>query len=177
MAWGTYDMWMFRGSRAWSQCGVAHRFYVLLACRKFWFSNITPSSTDSPTSEHISDSAGGRRATRYFAAAKQFDWCQHLAPKHRGRLSSKKASEECTAIYNQQTLDKMGVHLKMLRGDVEALQGRVQDYGAALGELGYTDDDDGYSYRREHEQVRRPTPCPCPSCPASPVAPVALCVS
>jgi hypothetical protein len=38
MTWGTYDMWMFWGSRAWSQCGVAHHFYVLLACRKFWFS-------------------------------------------------------------------------------------------------------------------------------------------
>jgi hypothetical protein len=33
-------MWMFRGSRAWSQWGVVHRFHVLLACRKFWFSNI-----------------------------------------------------------------------------------------------------------------------------------------
>jgi hypothetical protein len=30
-------MWMFRGSRAWSQWGVVHRFHVLLACRKFWF--------------------------------------------------------------------------------------------------------------------------------------------
>jgi hypothetical protein len=37
---GAYDMWMFRGSRAWSQWGVVHRFHVLLACRKFWFSNI-----------------------------------------------------------------------------------------------------------------------------------------
>jgi hypothetical protein len=31
---------MFRGSRAWSQWGAVHRSYVLLACRKFWFSNI-----------------------------------------------------------------------------------------------------------------------------------------
>jgi hypothetical protein len=38
--WGAYDMWMFRGSRAWSQWGGVHRFHVLLACRKFWFSNI-----------------------------------------------------------------------------------------------------------------------------------------
>jgi hypothetical protein len=38
---GAYDMWMFRGSRAWSQWGVVHRFHVLLACRKFWFSNIS----------------------------------------------------------------------------------------------------------------------------------------
>jgi hypothetical protein len=29
-------MWMLRGSRAWSQWGVVHRFHVLLACRKFW---------------------------------------------------------------------------------------------------------------------------------------------
>ena len=36
--WGAYDMWMFRGSRAWPQWGVVHRFHVLLACRKFWFS-------------------------------------------------------------------------------------------------------------------------------------------
>jgi hypothetical protein len=35
--WGAYDMWMFRGSRAWSQWGVVRRFHVLLACRKFWF--------------------------------------------------------------------------------------------------------------------------------------------
>ena len=40
IVWGAYDMWMFRGSRAWSQWGVVHRFHVLLACRKFWFSNI-----------------------------------------------------------------------------------------------------------------------------------------
>jgi hypothetical protein len=33
-------MWMFWGSRTWSQWGVVHRFHVLLACRKFWFSNI-----------------------------------------------------------------------------------------------------------------------------------------
>jgi hypothetical protein len=32
-----YDMWMLQGSRAWSRWGVVHRFYVLLACRKFWF--------------------------------------------------------------------------------------------------------------------------------------------
>jgi hypothetical protein len=38
--WGAYDMWVFRGSRTWSQWGVVHRFHVLLACRKFWFSNI-----------------------------------------------------------------------------------------------------------------------------------------
>jgi hypothetical protein len=31
---------MFQGSRAWSQWGLVHRFHVLLACRKFWFSNI-----------------------------------------------------------------------------------------------------------------------------------------
>jgi hypothetical protein len=35
--WGTYDMWMFQGSRAWSQWGVVHRSCVLLVCRKFWF--------------------------------------------------------------------------------------------------------------------------------------------
>jgi hypothetical protein len=35
--WGAYDMWMFRGSRSWSQWGVVRRFHVLLACRKFWF--------------------------------------------------------------------------------------------------------------------------------------------
>jgi hypothetical protein len=40
IVWGAYDMWMFQGSRAWSQWGVVHRFHVLLACRKFWFSNI-----------------------------------------------------------------------------------------------------------------------------------------
>jgi hypothetical protein len=40
IVWGTYDMWMSRGSRAWSQWGVVRRFHVLLACRKFWFSNI-----------------------------------------------------------------------------------------------------------------------------------------
>eukprot|EP01047_Picozoa_sp_COSAG01_P012018 COSAG01_NODE_534_length_15805_cov_9.468420_4_plen_69_part_00 len=32
--------------------------------------------------------------------------------KHRGRLSSKKASEECTAIYNQQTLDNIREELE-----------------------------------------------------------------
>jgi hypothetical protein len=36
IVWGAYDMWMLRGSRAWSQWGVVHRFHVLLACRKFW---------------------------------------------------------------------------------------------------------------------------------------------
>ena len=35
-------MWMFRGSRAWSQWEVVHRFHVLLACRKFWFSSTAP---------------------------------------------------------------------------------------------------------------------------------------
>jgi hypothetical protein len=40
IVWGAYDMWMLQGSRAWSQWGVVHRFHVLLACRKFWFSNI-----------------------------------------------------------------------------------------------------------------------------------------
>eukprot|EP01047_Picozoa_sp_COSAG01_P031545 COSAG01_NODE_2244_length_8081_cov_4.590829_4_plen_152_part_00 len=30
-------MQLFRGSRAWLQCGVVHQSYVLLACRKFWF--------------------------------------------------------------------------------------------------------------------------------------------
>jgi hypothetical protein len=38
--WGAYDMCVFQGSRAWPQWGVVHRFHVLMACRKFWFSNI-----------------------------------------------------------------------------------------------------------------------------------------
>jgi hypothetical protein len=38
IVWGAYDIWMFRGCRAWSQWGVVHRFHVRLACRKFWFS-------------------------------------------------------------------------------------------------------------------------------------------
>jgi hypothetical protein len=37
VVWGACDMWMFRGSRAWSQWGVVQHFHVLLACRKFWF--------------------------------------------------------------------------------------------------------------------------------------------
>eukprot|EP01047_Picozoa_sp_COSAG01_P074818 COSAG01_NODE_12622_length_1709_cov_6.138509_2_plen_106_part_00 len=44
IVWGAYDMWMFRGSKSWSQWGVVHRVHVLLACRKFWFSNMGASA-------------------------------------------------------------------------------------------------------------------------------------
>eukprot|EP01047_Picozoa_sp_COSAG01_P069824 COSAG01_NODE_10431_length_2167_cov_8.562863_2_plen_189_part_00 len=39
--WGAYDMWMFQGSRAWFQWGFVRHSYVLLVCRKFWFSQLT----------------------------------------------------------------------------------------------------------------------------------------
>jgi hypothetical protein len=55
-------MWMFQGSRAWSQWGVVHRFHVLLACRKFWFSNIGGHQRQGdPGRAHASDSTELRR--------------------------------------------------------------------------------------------------------------------
>jgi hypothetical protein len=43
-------MWMFRGSRSWSQWGVVRRFHVLLACRKFWFCYVVRPLLPGPSS-------------------------------------------------------------------------------------------------------------------------------
>jgi hypothetical protein len=51
--WGVYDMWMFRGSRSWSQWGVVRRFHVLLACRKFWFCYVVYSSLPRTSRQNL----------------------------------------------------------------------------------------------------------------------------
>jgi hypothetical protein len=46
-------MWMLQGSRVWSQWGVVHRSYVLLACRKFGFYDVHSASKLGTYLQHV----------------------------------------------------------------------------------------------------------------------------
>jgi hypothetical protein len=55
---------MFQGSRAWPQWGVVHRFHVLMACRKFWFSNIFRNSHPPPTATTASSASAPQQLSK-----------------------------------------------------------------------------------------------------------------
>jgi hypothetical protein len=69
--WGSYNTWVFRGSRACSQGGVVHRAYVLLVCRKFWFSDqgAIPPGTSRTASDAGLDEAASPPIQRHAASS------------------------------------------------------------------------------------------------------------
>jgi hypothetical protein len=93
---------MYRGSRAWSQWGVVHRFHVLLACRKFWFSNIPGRVRPHPAGDReakaraaATDLREDKPATVHQSGVWQWcSGCQDMVPKAEFSKTQQKKSRD-----------------------------------------------------------------------------------